>query len=94
MKLYICYGTFPSPRPGGHPCRNAYNALKDAGHDPELVKSYGLGILPGFMNQTKGRKEVEELSGKRWVPVLVADEGEAISDSKNIIAWAKANPAK
>ena len=31
MKLYICWRTFPSPRPGGHPCRNAYNALKEAG---------------------------------------------------------------
>jgi hypothetical protein len=27
------------------------------------------------------------------VPVLVTDDGEVIQDSKNIIAWAKANPA-
>ena len=53
MKLYVCWGTFPVPwRLGGHPCRNAYTALKEAGHDPEVVKSYGLAILPGFMNQT------------------------------------------
>jgi hypothetical protein len=32
MKLYVCYGLFYSPRPGGHPCANAYHALKDAGH--------------------------------------------------------------
>ena len=36
----------PHPRPGGHPCGNAYVALKDAGHDPELIKSYGLGRCP------------------------------------------------
>ena len=24
MKLYICWGTFQTLRPGGHPCRNAY----------------------------------------------------------------------
>jgi hypothetical protein len=48
MKLYVCWGTFPNPlRPGGHPCGNAYNALKEAGHDPEVIRSYGLGILPG-----------------------------------------------
>jgi len=90
MKLYICWGTFPAPwRPGGHPCRNAYRALKDAGHDPELVKSYGLAPLP---DATKGRKEVKELTGESWVPVLVLDDGEVIKDSKNIVAWAREHP--
>jgi len=90
MKLYICWGTFHAPwRPGGHPCRNAYQALKDAGHDPELVKSYGLAPLP---DMTKGRKEVKKLSGESWVPVLVTDDGEVVKDSKNIVAWAKEHP--
>jgi hypothetical protein len=90
MKLYICWGTFPAPwRPGGHPCRNAYEALKESGHDPELVKSYGLAPLP---DMTKGRKEVNKLTGESWVPVLVTDDGEVIKDSKNIVAWAKENP--
>jgi hypothetical protein len=94
MKLYVCYGTFTAaPRPGGHPCGNAYKALKDAGHDPEVVKSYGAGVLPDFMNVTSGRREVKKLTGKTWVPVLVTDSGEVISDSKNIIAWAKEHPA-
>ena len=91
MKLYICWGTFPAPwRPGGHPCRNAYTALKEAGHDPDVVKSYGLGPLP---DMTNGRKEVKELTGQSWVPVLVLDDGEVIKDSKNIVAWAKQHPA-
>ena len=90
MKLYICWGTFPSPRPGGHPCRNAYHALRDAGHEPEVVKTYGLGPLPDL---TSGRKEVRRLTGQSWVPVLVLDDGEVIQDSKNIVAWAEANPA-
>ena len=95
MKLYVCWGTFPAPwRPGGHPCRNAYEALKDAGHDPELVLSYGLAPLPGVFNRTRGRQEVKELTGKKWVPVLVTDDGETVADSKNIVAWAKAHPAK
>jgi hypothetical protein len=90
MKLYICWGTFPSPRPGGHPCRNAYQALKEQGHDPELVKSYSSGALPAV---TSGRKQVQELTGQKWVPVLVLDDGEVIQDSKNIVSWAKQNPA-
>lgn len=90
MKLYICWGTFPSPRPGGHPCKNAHDALRDAGHEFEVIKSYGLGMLPAV---TSGRKEVKRLTGQSWVPVLVTDDGEVIQDSKNIVAWAKAHPA-
>ena len=94
MKLYVCYGTFTkTPRPGGHPCGNAHEALRDAGHSPEVIKSYGLAILPGLFNQTRGRKEVKELTGKYTVPVLVTDDGEVIGESKDIVAWAQAHPA-
>lgn len=89
MKLYICWGTFPSPRPGGHPCANAYHALKDAGYEPELIKSYGLGPLPAL---TKGRKDVQKMTGQKWVPVLVTDDDEVIQDSKAIVQWAKDHP--
>ncbi len=93
MKLYVCYGTFWAPRPGGHPCRNAYKALRDAGYEPEVVKSYGLGALPESLNSTRGRKEVREMTGNSWVPVLVTDDGEVIQDSKRIADWAENNPA-
>ena len=92
MKLYICWGTFPTPRPGGHPCANAYNALRDAGHDPEVVKVHGLGIGP-IKVTTDGRREVEKLTGSKVVPVLVTDDGEVITESKEIAAWAERNPA-
>jgi hypothetical protein len=90
MKLYVCYGTFPTPRPGGHPCKNAYEALKRAGYEPEVVRTYGLGPLPPI---TPGRRKVKELTGQTWVPMLLTDDGEAIHDSKAIVAWAKAHPA-
>lgn len=94
MKLYVCYGTFPAPwRPGGHPCRNAYVALKDAGYEPEVIKSYGFAPLPDAFNNTAGRRAAKELTGKSWVPVLLTDDGEAIAESKNIVAWAKEHPA-
>ena len=95
MKLYICWGTFPAPwRPGGHPCRNAYRALREAGHHPQLIRSYGLAPLPdGIFNQTAGRQEAKRLTGKSWVPVLVTDDGEVISESKKIAEWARQNPA-
>jgi Glutathione S-transferase, N-terminal domain len=93
MKLYVCWGTFRSPRPGGHPCGNAYRALREAGYDPEVIKSYGLGLMPDALNQTEGRKEVKKLTGDTWVPALVTDDGEVVKDSKKIVEWAKANPA-
>ena len=95
MKLYICWGTFQTPRPPhGHPCHNAYKAVKDAGYEPEVIKVRGLGIGPKFMHQmTEGRKEVERLTGKPTVPVLVTDDGEVITESQEIVAWAKAHPA-
>jgi hypothetical protein len=93
MKLYVCYGLFGSPRPGGHPCKNAHDALVAAGHRPEVVKSYGLGLLPDALNQTKGRKRAKELTGKNWVPVLELADGTGVGGSENIVAWAKANPA-
>jgi hypothetical protein len=93
MTLYICWGLFPSPRPGGHPCKNAHDALKEAGHDPEVVKSYGLGLLPDVLNRTHGRREAKRLTGNSWVPVLVTDDDEVIQGSDKIAAWAKQNPA-
>jgi hypothetical protein len=94
MNLYVCYGLFPSPRPGGHPCKNAHDALVDAGHAPEVKRSYGLGILPDVpFNQTTGRKRAKELSGSSMVPLLELDDGTAVAGSESIVAWAKANPA-
>jgi glutathione S-transferase len=94
LKLYVCWGTFPTVRLGGHPCANAYKALREAGHDPEVIKVRGLGIGPSFLQwETEGRREVEQLSGQKVVPVLVTDGGEVINDSKRIIEWAEAHPA-
>ncbi len=98
MKLYVCWGTFPVPwprrgatwRPHAHPCKVAYDALRDAGHEPEVTRVYGLAELPDL---TRGRREVKRLTGESFVPVLVLDDGELISDSKRIAAWARANPA-
>jgi Glutathione S-transferase, N-terminal domain len=94
MKLYVCYGTFKAaPRPGGHPCGVAYHALEEAGYEPEVVKTYGLGILPDFLNPSSGRREVRRLTGSNMVPVLVTDSGEVITESQDIKGWAEANPA-
>lgn len=94
MKLYICYGTFPSPRPGGHPCKNAYEALKEAGHEPEVVRTYGAGLLPENVNRVAGRGVVIEKTGQKMVPVLELDDGQTVYPSQKIVAWAKENPAK
>ena len=55
-----------------------------------MVKVYGFGQLPDV---TRGRKEVKRLTGESWVPALVLNDGEVVTDSKNIAAWARDNPA-
>jgi hypothetical protein len=50
-------------------------------------------MLPDFLNQTRGRKEVKELTGQMWVPCLVTDDGEVVQDSKKIVEWANDHPA-
>jgi len=93
MKLYVCWGTMWTPRPGGHPCHNADRALREGGHDPEVVKVHGLGVGPRFLNViTDGRKEVAQLTGRHVVPVLVTDSGEVITESARIVEWAERNP--
>ncbi len=91
MKLYVCYGAMP---PSSHPCKAAADALRAAGHDPEIVRSYGHRLLPDMpFNQTSGRKRAKALTGKSDVPVLELDDGTGIGGSKEIVAWAKGNPA-
>ena len=64
VKLYTCYGTFKSRKPDGHPCRNAYLALKEAGYEPKIVRTFGCVLNPAF----PGRREVRELTGNYQVP--------------------------
>ena len=55
-----------------------------------MEKVYGFGFLPDI---TRGRREVTRLTGESFVPVLVLDQGEVVTRSDDIVAWAKANPA-
>lgn len=76
-------------RPSAHPCKRAHDALREAGHDPEVIRAYGLGSLPDF---TPARREVKRLTGESFVPVLVLDDGRVVKSSDAIVAWARDNP--
>ena len=89
MKLIVCWTT---RKLGAHPCGVAYEALREAGHDPQVVRSYGWRVLPGFFNLTPGRREARRLTGDITVPVLVTDDGEVVHESHRIAAWARATP--
>ena len=56
-----------------------------------MQKTYGWAALGTALNPT--RKPVRDLTGQNWVPVLVTDEDELIQGSKQIVEWARANPA-
>jgi hypothetical protein len=87
MKLYVCWGTFQTFGPG-HPCRNALDALHTAGHQPEVVRSHGWGLLPAVLNRSEGRRLARRATGKSWIPLLLTDDGELIAGSTNIKEWA------
>jgi hypothetical protein len=93
VNLYVCWGTFPTPLlPGGHPCRDAYLALRRAGHDPRVVRVYGAAMLPDIpFNLTPGRIHVKGATGNSEVPLLETDDGETIQGSRQIVAWAGRN---
>lgn len=95
MKLYVCWGTWsgatpwPFRRAEVHPCGAAYEALKNAGHDPDVVRCFGWKELPAIFNLTPGRRKVKELTGDIAVPVLVTDSGEVVAGSAEIVDWAR-----
>ena len=91
MKLYVCWGTFRSPRPGGHPCRNAHEALREAGWNPEVEKVYGCGILGDSLNPTRARSATSraELGARSSRPTTARSSRAPTSIAK----WARDNPA-
>jgi hypothetical protein len=94
MRIYVCWDNRPKhPIIGEHPCGVAYEAVAEAGWEPEVVRAYGWAKLPKALNFTSGRREVRELTGKDEVPVLVLDDGEVVAGTEEIVAWAQANPA-
>jgi hypothetical protein len=93
VKLYVCWGTFQTFGLG-HPCRNALDALRAAGHDPEVIRSHGWGLLPAIVNRSEGRRLARRATGKSWIPLLLTDDGELTVGSSNIKEWASHQPAR
>jgi hypothetical protein len=94
MRIYVCWDTRAEhPLIGEHPCGVAYEAVRGAGWDLEVVRAHGWAKLPRALNFTSGRRQVRELTGKDEVPVLALDDGEVIAGTDEIVAWAQDNPA-
>jgi len=93
MDLYVCWTTRNPPLPPrDHACTLAYEALRSAGHDPEVKYARSYGPLPGVL-QTPARRKVKQNTGSYWVPALETDDGEWIGGTEQIVAWAERNPA-
>lgn len=98
MVLYTCsdgkaFGTLPSPI--AHSCGRAAVALDRAGHSYEFKKVKG-GTLKFWTwpSRARDRAVIEELSGQRFVPILVLDDGEVVVGSGAIVAWAVESEAR
>jgi glutathione S-transferase len=83
--------SFASP-PGAlaHPCGRAAKALDQNGHryEQRTVKGGSLKFWT-WPSRAKDRREVEQLSGQRSVPILVLDDGNVITGSAQIADWAR-----
>jgi glutathione S-transferase len=88
MKLYICYGTFGGEH---HACARADAALREAGYEPEVIKTYGCYGTDRFFS---GRREVKDMTGNFKVPTLVLDDGTVVDESQKIVDWAGSHPAE
>jgi len=86
--LYTCpFGTIGAPL---HPCGKAAKALDDAGITYETRKVKGGSLmLWTWLTRAQDRAEIERLSGQRWVPILVLDDGAVITGSGSIVTWAR-----
>jgi glutathione S-transferase len=91
--LYTCAQKKNGPG-FAHPCAKAGKALDAAGYEYEIKTVAGYrGAVWTWGSRKEDRKEVRDLSGTDEVPILVLDDGEVISGSGRIAAWAKEHPA-
>lgn len=88
VKLHVCYGTFGTAE--RHPCKKAHTALRDAGYEPQIVRTGGCYRSDPLW---PGRRSIKRLTGTYKVPTLFLDDGTIIDGSSNIVAWAAASPA-
>jgi glutathione S-transferase len=76
-----------------HPCARAARALDNAGYEYEVHPVGSYRLVPWtWGSRGDDRAEVKELSGTNEVPILVLDDGEVVSGSGTISAWAKEHP--
>ncbi len=87
LTLYVCNIDDGGPPP--HACKRAQRALRAEGHEFEKVIA-GRGIPFGLFT-TGRRPEIKKLSGQEKLPVLELPDGNTVSGSANIIAWAKSH---
>jgi len=85
LTLYTC--SLDDGGPKLHPCRQAHEALREAGHAYE-TNVYDENRPMGLFTKGK-RPKLQELSGQEKLPVLQKPDGEFVTDSKNIVEWAR-----
>jgi glutaredoxin len=86
VDLHVCYGTFGTA--DRHPCKKAYEALRDAGHEPRVVRTGGCYRTDPIWPR---RRAIKRVTGSYQVPTLFLDDGTIIDGSSSIVAWAVAN---
>ena len=83
--LYVCHGDRGGPKM--HPCRRVQETLDAAGIQYEKVIAAHGSPFP-FLRKGS-REELRTTTGSTKLPVMMLPDGQALTHSKAIIAWAK-----
>lgn len=88
LTLYTC--SLDRGGPKFHPCRRTHDALETAGHSYE-TEVFDKNRPFGFFTTGK-RPKLKEMTGQEKLPVLRLPDGQMITGSGAIVAWAEQNP--
>lgn len=91
LTLYTCHVGRGGPSFLPHGCRQAHEALDEAGIAYESV-IFGKG-RPLAIGTTGKRPELKRISGQEKLPVLALTDGTTVNRTKAIVAWAAAHKA-
>ena len=86
LTLYTCHVGRGGPSFLPHGCRDAHQALDEAGVAYESAV-FGRG-RPFAIGTTGKRPELKRISGQEKLPVLALTDGTTVNGSNAIVAWA------
>ena len=95
MRLYVCWDTTAKhPVIGDHPCGIAYQALDDAGYDPEVKRAYGWAKLPGPQPDLRPPRRPRADRQRRGSRSWSSTTARYVAGTEQIVALGRGEPGR